>query len=437
MSHFRIVAICLLLAVCNLAHGQNRKYAVSGQVVDSVTSLPLANVNISIVGTSSGGTTNAAGEFSLTVNRLPAVLYFSYVGYEIGSYQVEKSGEKNIRIELVPEVQEIDEVTVRGERISKVIRGDTLNIFDYEISGDRIFLLASPYRQTYDQRIYLATLNGDTLDHISVKRAGKQIKFSDEMMPRYDFLFRDFTGTVQFLDKKSAHEVLARNNKLVFGYDTPYEDFLGRVMPVKVEMMGSLIFQVANLTESFTLFFGMGRPEGEILKYVRDKKGTTRTLGAELMAMAPRSADFNKNVRAPLFRKNNELFVFDFFEGNIEVFDSNLKRNRYIPIDFQYTTIHEALFFEYQDIDAKNFTQTILFDEKAGKAYAFYRQRSDNRQSLREINLETGKIDLIIEIPDFPNVSDIRVYDNVVYFLYDTKVYPFYRLLYRMAVNPS
>jgi hypothetical protein len=419
-KRFCWILITLLFPIChNCLLAQTG--TVSGTVTDATTGQPLADVNISVAGTSSGGTTNQAGEFSLNLNRIPAVLYFSHVGYSIGSYQVEKNREKNIRILLEPEIEEIEEVTIRAEKISKVIRGDTLNIIDYEIAGNRVFLMASPFKNPKDLRIYLSTLNGDTLHHIAVKRAGKQIKFPEIMMPQYDYLTRDFTGQVQYLDKSCAHEVLCRNDRLSFGYDTDYADFIGRLLPIKCEMMGRLIFQVSNQTENYTFYFGRGARDGESIKYVHDNKGGGRYVGL-------------KCVSAPLFRKGNELFIFDFFSGNFEVFDSNLKSTRTVPITFQNRTFRDLLVSEYQDVDIRNFTQTILFDEKSGKAYAFFRMRSSSRQSLREVNLETGEIHRMIEIPDFPNISNIRVYDNTVYFLYDTKTYPYYRLLYRMAI---
>jgi hypothetical protein len=154
------------------------------------------------------------------------------------------------------------------------------------------------------------------------------------------------------------------------------------------------------------------------------------------MAFAPHGSDFSKCVSVPLFRKGNELFVFDFFRDHFEVFDSDLNSIRKVPISFQNTTVTAGLVFRfsYADVDVKNFTQTILPDEKTGKAYAFFRYKADNRQYLKEVNLENGRIDRVIEIPDFPNISNIRVYGNSVFFLYDTKVYPFYRLLYRMVI---
>lgn len=435
-TFFAVVTLYFLLTGFHESPAQNKKFTAEGIVLDAATLQPLSNVNISIVGSSRGGTTNQAGEFSLNLAKIPSILYFSYLGYGIGSCQVEKTGEKNIRILLQPETREIEEVTIRAERITQVITADTLNIADYEIDNNRIILLASPYRNQKDQRIYLATLNGDTLGHLHVQKAGKEIKFPEAIMSQTDFLIRDFTGQVHFLDKVCAHEVKHTDDKLTLGYDTRYSDFIGRVLPIKCEMNGKLVFQVSTETENYTWYFGRGAEDGIPIKMVRDKYGPQRYVSAALRAYAPRFADISRNVSAPLFRRGNELFVFDFFDNHIEVFDSVLKSVRKIPIDFQNAKMTAGLIFRFSfmDVDVANFTQTILFDDKSGKAYAFFRIRSSNKQYLKEINLETGKIDRIIGIPDFPNISNIRVHDNVLYFLYDTKSYPFYRLLYRMTI---
>ena len=426
-----------ILIVCTLTlAAQSQKFTVTGAVSDAVSKQPLPNVNISIVGTSGGGTTNAAGEFSFTLTRIPSVLYFSYVGFSIASYQVEKANEKNIRILLQPETQEIEEVTISAEKISKVIRGDTLNIVDYEIDGNRIVFLASPYRNQNDQRIYLANLNGDTLSHLNVKMAGKEIKFPEIIMPQAEYLILDFTGQVMFLDKRCAHEVNFEAGRISLGYEIPYSDFISRVLPIKCEMDGKLVFQVSTMTENITCYFGRKAPDGIRIKKVVDKNGPGRYASEGLRAYAPHFLDVNKNVSVPVFRKGNELYIFDFFANNIEVFDSELQPLRKIPIRFQNTTVKAGLIFRiiYEDVDVRNFTQTILFDAKAEKAYALFRYKSDNKQYLKEVNLETGEISRTIGIPDFPNITNIRVSDNVVYFLYNTKTYPFYRLLYRMSI---
>jgi hypothetical protein len=433
---FTVITLFFLLTGSLQSPAQDKKFTAAGTVLDAVTQQPMANVNISIVGSAGGGATDQTGKFTLSLARIPSILYFSHVGYSIGSYQVEKTGERNIRILLEPETKEIEEVTIRAERISKVIKGDTLQIIDYEIDGNRIILFASSHHDDKDQRIYLADLNGDTLSHLNVKGAGKQIKFPEIIMPQTDYLIKDFTGQVQFLDKCCAHEIKHTSDKLSFGYDTPYSDFIRRVLPIKCEIEGNLVFQISTMTENFTWYYSREVVNGVPIKYVQDKKGPGRYASEGLRAYAPHFLDVNKNVSVPLFKKDNELFVFDFFGNNFEVFNSYLNPVRKVPIHFQNTKVKEGLIFRYSyvDVDVYNFTQTILFDEKAGKAYAFFRVRSNNKQSLKEVNLETGKIDRVIEIPDYPNISNVRVHDNVVYFLYDTKVYPFCRNLFRMTI---
>ncbi len=425
---FAVISLFFLLAGFLQSPAQNQKFTVSGSVSDAVSKQPLPNVNISVVGTSGGGTTNAAGEFSLILTRIPSVLYFSFLGYSISSYQVEKANERNIRILLQPETKEIEEVTIRAERISKVILGDTLNVVDYEIIGNRIIMVANPYRNQKDQRIYLTDLNGDNRDILGVSDGGKEIKIPEIMVPQTLYLFKDFTGQVHFLDKVSAREVLHENDTLSFGYPTQYPDFISRLLPMKCEMSSWLVFQVSTNSENYTYFFGPGHPDGQGIKTVKETGGYRYIT----LPYAP-NRDFTKNVSAPLIFKNNQLLIFDFFANHIEYFDSDLKPIKKVPITFQNHTV-KTLFGQYEDLDNKNFTQHILFDERTGKAYAFFRLRSTNRQSLREVNLETGKIDRIIEIPDYPNIAKIQVHDNVVYFLYDTKIYPFYRLLYRMTI---
>jgi hypothetical protein len=418
MSSIKFFTILLLSAVCTALPAQNRKYPVSGVVVDSLTGKPMANVNISIAGALGGGITDEAGLFRLELTRIPVVLYFSHLGYSIGSWQVVRSGEKDIRILLMPETLEIGEVTVSAQKIAKVIRGDTLNVLDYEIDGDRLILFASPHKHMNDLRIYLTTLSGEPLDYIQVTRAGKWFYDPETRTPTIEYLRRDFTGQVNYLDKISVREVRHAFDKLFFAFETQYPDFLGSVMSVTCEMQGKLIFQGGAKSANITWYYGRGSRANKILKTVKDKN----------------AGPYAKAVVAPLFRKGNELYVFDFYSGHIEVFDADLNSLRKIPIDFQFRKVTEAIVLQYQDVDSHDFTRNILFDDKAGKAYAFYRMRSTGRQSLREVDLETGKIGKHHEIPDFPNISAIRVYDNVVYFLYDTKVYPFHRLLYRMTL---
>ncbi|HYX07283.1 MAG TPA: carboxypeptidase-like regulatory domain-containing protein, partial [Bacteroidales bacterium] len=58
------------------------QHTVSGRVIDASTSETLPAVNILVKGTTRGTSTNAEGEYELTVPSPSDTLIFSYVGYQ-------------------------------------------------------------------------------------------------------------------------------------------------------------------------------------------------------------------------------------------------------------------------------------------------------------------------------------------------------------------
>ena len=121
----------MLLSVSALA--QNKGIKLTGYVFDIETNTPLPGVNVIIGGTSSGTSTNSEGLFSYKVDKVPVLLYFSYMGYESNQFLVKSSEANPIKVYLKPQIREIGEVTISGERIMNLFKGDTLNILDYEI----------------------------------------------------------------------------------------------------------------------------------------------------------------------------------------------------------------------------------------------------------------------------------------------------------------
>lgn len=75
-----IFFLLLLLGAYTTVGAQNQILRWQGTVVDSLTKTPLAFVNISIVGTTTGSNSNVDGVFNLNLH-LGDRLRFSYVGY--------------------------------------------------------------------------------------------------------------------------------------------------------------------------------------------------------------------------------------------------------------------------------------------------------------------------------------------------------------------
>lgn len=101
---------------------------VWGQVTDSQSGEPLPGVNIVIKGTTTGTSTDANGEYELTVESLQDTLVFSYVGYQTNTVPID--GRSNIDLVLTPQAVEGEDLIVvgYGEQESRDITGSIASV---------------------------------------------------------------------------------------------------------------------------------------------------------------------------------------------------------------------------------------------------------------------------------------------------------------------
>jgi TonB-dependent starch-binding outer membrane protein SusC len=85
--------------------------AVNGQVTDE-NDVPLPGVNVLLKGTNTGTTTDANGNFSISVPDNTAVLVFSFIGYI--PEEVPVGNNASLRVKLLPDIKTLSEVVVVG-----------------------------------------------------------------------------------------------------------------------------------------------------------------------------------------------------------------------------------------------------------------------------------------------------------------------------------
>jgi len=434
MSLFlRPLLILLCITLSTSAFGQ--KHLINGHVFEEGTTKPLSNVNISIVGNPAGGITNAEGYFELRVDQLPVQLFFSHLGYVIAQELINRSNRKDVKVYLIQETTQLDEVTISAERIQKVNLGDTLNVIDYAITGNRFILVASPYKNQKKQAIYLTDLQGKQLKKLAVNNVGKQIKIPEHQTPEHVYLFEDFMGSFHILNKENVRQIDISEDGIKLTYSTTYPTFLKYMFPIKAMLGGSLFYQTSNREYNRTLRTGPDAFRPVLVKTIHDPIGVAKKKrDAVRYPLIPGAPSYVvKNVSAPLIRLNNEILVFDFFEDHIECYDSIGKSKRVIPIDFHTITRTYFWFLKAEELNQQEFKQEILADKVNGKIYALFHPLG-RRAVLKQINPDNGEIIQEIEIPDLPNVNKIKVHNDVVYFTYQVKTYPFYNNLYRMKI---
>jgi TonB-dependent starch-binding outer membrane protein SusC len=100
--------VLALMLLCSIANAQ---ISVQGRITDN-NNQALGGVSITQKGTSNGTTTNATGNYSITVPNQQAVLVFSYVGYP--TQEMEVGNRTTLDLQLTATPGQLNEVVVTG-----------------------------------------------------------------------------------------------------------------------------------------------------------------------------------------------------------------------------------------------------------------------------------------------------------------------------------
>jgi TonB-linked SusC/RagA family outer membrane protein len=86
---------------------------ISGKITDKTTNLAIPGVSVLIKGTSTGMTSDFEGNYSIDVNNFPAVIIFSYLGYESREMSVDRATPA-LNVKMSESATALDQVIVSG-----------------------------------------------------------------------------------------------------------------------------------------------------------------------------------------------------------------------------------------------------------------------------------------------------------------------------------
>lgn len=111
-AQFFILSLLLLCYLPMVA----QNISIEGTVTDASTSESLVGVSVVVKGTTLGTITDTNGSYKLSVPA-DGTLVFGYIGYV--SQEIPVNGRKNIRVAMVSDVQDLDEVIIVGASMRK------------------------------------------------------------------------------------------------------------------------------------------------------------------------------------------------------------------------------------------------------------------------------------------------------------------------------
>ncbi|AQG79512.1 TonB-dependent receptor [Spirosoma montaniterrae] len=112
---YALIGLLTLLLFGGLTAHAQKRFVISGEVIDGTTRQPLPNVSVVDAKQGAGTRTDSAGQFSLRVLPGPYNLTFSAVGYYARSRFIDMSrGDAYLDITLNPDIRELAQVEVKG-----------------------------------------------------------------------------------------------------------------------------------------------------------------------------------------------------------------------------------------------------------------------------------------------------------------------------------
>jgi CarboxypepD_reg-like domain/TonB-dependent Receptor Plug Domain len=115
MKHSLLLSLWLALAVCGSAFAQGR--VVSGKVTAAEDPNGLPGVNVRVKNTQTGTTTDADGNFKVSLSTNDAVLVFSFIGYQ--TKEITVGAQSVINVTLQVDVKTLKEVVVTSLGIER------------------------------------------------------------------------------------------------------------------------------------------------------------------------------------------------------------------------------------------------------------------------------------------------------------------------------
>ncbi|MBZ9777590.1 SusC/RagA family TonB-linked outer membrane protein [Psychroflexus sp. CAK8W] len=112
MNKAKIRLLNLLMLMSLLTGALQAQETITGKTVEKSTGNIIPFVNVIQKGTSNGTTSNMDGQFSLTVEKLPTTLSFSYLGYE--SQEIRVTNLSPLTISFIESAAALEEVVITG-----------------------------------------------------------------------------------------------------------------------------------------------------------------------------------------------------------------------------------------------------------------------------------------------------------------------------------
>ena len=362
---------------------------------------PISNVHIWVEGSTNGTISNKSGKFSIQVNSFPAKLHVSHLSYISKKVKVKNAQDFKSTIKLISFVQTLPTASISNKKLVDLTENYWYDISDFEIYQDHVLLLAYQWKQKVNPWLIMLNAYGDTLWSSHIGKDGE--------------LYKDCMGNIHLVNKKAAYQLFIEEDNFQLYPAVSIADFKEQLEPCIASHEEKIYLEQYTYASQVLNYFEADISDTSYQKIatIADRK-SMRWLYDDAAGHSPlrneheqrfESLFFYDPIYAPLIKQGDTTIIFDFVNGEIEIFDSKFKPISTVNIDF------------HKDIKWK---EKLFVDEKNQKVYCMFRRGGFH--SLHEINLWTGELSKRTDIPKFTFVGKLRIHNGNLFFLYRDRI---------------
>ena len=367
-----LLTITIIFCVMTLLAQEKNYSIVKGNVGEK-------NVNISIINTSFGVSSDSNGDFMMALPKTEKQvgLLFSCIGYEDTLVSVVPNRDTiNLNFKMKETYYMLDAVGVSVDKIKRYSEPNYV-MFDFEIYDDNVFILQRKDNTLKECRILVQDLWLDPIDTINVPNHIEPEK-----------IIVDCTESCQLIGKDSVYQVVKMNSSYELMFPAEKERYNKVLRNIIFFTDKYIYFNELQMDGYISNFFRIGKEtkEKEMMFVVNDMK-TYRDIKVEkqwhidhpMLGGSPSAEDWERFVQLTWYHTkdnhldviDNTLYYFDHFNGKIQQYDEGM--NLLHECEIVYPT--EEDFWRYK----------IYKDKAFGKFYTIF------GTAVNEIDTNTGK----------------------------------------------
>jgi len=396
----KLTATLLLLLVSSFCFAQNH-VKVYGNV-------GVGNVNISVLNTDYGTSSDKNGDYSLSIYKSEnhVALQFSCIGYCDTLITLRpkhiKSDSINISFKMSEETEILDQVTVFAERTTRY-QEQKYVILDFDIYDDMFLILQnSKENLNGDFRVLVTDLAFNAVDTIDLPQ---------QITPLA--LYHDCAEQCQIITQDSVYQIVRNRNQYSIGFAVEFAYFIG-VLYDCIFLSDDWIYIKKAAQDSYNDMFyrvNINDKHNELLFRNFDEKSAKEYAEEMKFYMShyskfagPNPEEYSVFLKkawihpksSHLYIANDTLYYFNHVKSVIESYNENMELLHSCKITYPET---------------ENFWRFKIYQDKAfGRFYTIFGDK------LNEINVKTGKTYPKATVNQYLNRKFI-IYKGAVYIL--------------------